>query len=288
MVSLVSILHDRGMTEAVLGVEFEYLPLGVYNCLQAALPRAEFRDCSEIFRELRLIKTEQEIAYIRKAVQLAQVGIRAASKSVDPDTVAGQIFNVYQRAILEQVAREGLHDVRILTKGIVRVGWEPWVRTSWARRLKPGDQIQFDVGVRYHGYRSDVGRTYVFWEVGAAQRRIHGALLAAHDAALAQMVPGNRIPAVYDAALATARKAGLGSYSRGHFGHSIGLDQGEEPPYLSPTDEHVLAPGMVFALETPFYVDGIGGFQIEDNVLITDSGCEILGDLSREMTTLGV
>jgi Xaa-Pro aminopeptidase len=284
---LLAILRERWLTNKRLGIEFSNIPVEIYYLLIDLLPDAKFIDSSQIFRDLRLYKTNDEISKISTAVDVTQFGLKEAIRNVSQDTVVGEIFNTYQKVILDYIDDNRLDDCQILTKGIVRVGWEPWIGTSWNRKIQPGEIIQFDVGVRYQGYRSDIGRTYVFLEPLGIQKKIHRALHNAHDAALEQMKPGRKLSSVFEAAHRAARMSGLGNYSRGHFGHSLGLDMGEDPPYLSKNENRTFEPGMVFAVETPLYMDGVGGFQIEDDVLITDDGAKVLGNLSREMVVLG-
>ena len=82
------------------------------------------------------------------------------------------------------------------------------------------------------------------------------------------------------------RSHGLPNYSRGHFGHSIGMDdQTEEPPFIGPNDS-VLEPGMVMCLELPYYPADVGGFNIEDMILVTESGHEVLTTLPRDLVSL--
>jgi Xaa-Pro aminopeptidase len=147
-----------------------------------------------------------------------------------------------------------------------------------------GAVVKFDVQVRLARYHSDVARTYVYGSVQPAQRRLHEVLLEAHARARDTLRPGTPICDVYEAALQTVRGAGFSFYRRGHFGHSVGLDPKiEEPPFISATETRPLLPGMVLAVETPFYVYGVGMFQIEDMCLITEQGCEILSRLPREL-----
>jgi len=80
---------------------------------------------------------------------------------------------------------------------------------------------------------------------------------------------------------------GYDTYGRGHFGHGVGASiWSEEWPFISDDSDAVLAPGMVMALETPWYIDGLGGFIIEDQLLVTDSGFEVMAPMSRELRQL--
>jgi Xaa-Pro aminopeptidase len=152
-----------------------------------------------------------------------------------------------------------------------------------------GAVVKFDVQVRLGHYHSDVARTYVYGSALPAQRRLYEVLLEAHARARDTLRPGVPICDVHNAALHSIRSAGFGFYRRGHFGHSVGLDPKiEEPPFISGTEMRPLVPGMVLAVETPFYVHGVGMFQIEDMCLITEEGCEILSGLPRELQEVTV
>lgn len=99
--------------------------------------------------------------------------------------------------------------------------------------------------------------------------------------------PGVMLRDIHAATLASIQRYGLKSYSRGHFGHSVGAAVGiEEWPFISADSEIVLEPGMVMAFETPFYANGLGALMIEDQLLITESGCEVMNTLPRGLTRM--
>ena len=101
------------------------------------------------------------------------------------------------------------------------------------------------------------------------------------------MRPGTPISAVYRAADERMQALGFPGYSRGHYGHSIGLDTFvEEPPFISATEHSELRPGMLLCLETPYYSASLGSFQIEDMILITETGHENFNTLSYELVEL--
>ena len=105
---------------------------------------------------------------------------------------------------------------------------------------------------------------------------MHRALQSAHARARELMRPGVKLSEIYRVATEEVRSHGFPNYSRGHFGHSIGLDSFvEEPPFISANEETQLQPGMVLCLETPYYAESLGSFQLEDMILITQDGCEV-------------
>lgn len=102
------------------------------------------------------------------------------------------------------------------------------------------------------------------------------------------VAPGSPASAVYTAAASYMSSHGYPGYLRGHFGHSLGLDTfHEEPPFLAPGDQTPLQPGMILAVETPFYGPDLGPMMLEDLVLVTETGREYLTQLPRSLQPVG-
>ena len=168
----------------------------------------------------------------------------------------------------------------------VSVGPLPWGGNA---TVEDGSVIKFDVGCLVDGYSSDCGRTYTFGRAGSRAREIMAALSNAFDAGLEVLKPGRLLSDVYAQAARAMQRAGFRRYARGHFGHSLGRDTFcEVPPFVAAQAHEPIEPGMVLAFETPFYVDGEGGFIIEDQFLITDTGAEAAWSLPRDLVELGV
>jgi Xaa-Pro aminopeptidase len=149
---------------------------------------------------------------------------------------------------------------------------------------RPGDLIKIDVGTVVSGYSSDGARTVVLGQPSADAIRVYDALHRAFDIGFAMLKPGTRLADIYRATATTMWDAGYDQYGRGHFGHGVGSSiWSEEWPFISTDADAVLEPGMVMAFETPWYIRGLGGFIIEDQVLITDSGPEVMAPLPREL-----
>ena len=100
--------------------------------------------------------------------------------------------------------------------------------------------------------------------------------------------PGVPLADIYRTTSTTMWTLGYETYNRGHFGHGVGASiWSEEAPFISATSDAVLEPGMVMAFETPWYIDGLGGLIIEDQVLITESGCEVMAPMPRDIIRVG-
>ncbi|MGH2561158.1 MAG: M24 family metallopeptidase, partial [Thermomicrobiales bacterium] len=154
------------------------------------------------------------------------------------------------------------------------------------RALQPGDLIQFDSGVALSRTMSDIGRTFSYGRAREVPRHIQAALLAGFAAGKAELRPGRRFCDVYHAAQKAVRIHGIPSYARGHLGHSIGSLYIEEWPFISATEQRELEPGMVVAFEVPYYANGVGGFQNEDDFLITADGHESFNALPMELVEI--
>jgi Xaa-Pro aminopeptidase len=270
-----------------IGVELDFAPAAHFDHLRTLMPSVEFVNSSSLIRELRLIKTPQEIDILRRGVRLTEQGIVAALEGVTMTTLAQDIrarFSEACAAIARQQRELGFQGA----KTTVHLGPWLWAQTDPNRPAHPGDLIQFDSSVQLHGYKTDIGRTFVLGEATVAQRRIQEALLAGFAAGREQLRPGRRFCDVFSAVQDAVRRAGFPSYARGHVGHSVGSDiDGEEWPWLSAQEERIIEPGMVLAFEVPYYVNGVGGFQNEDQFLITEDGHESFNTLPLEFTSVG-
>jgi Xaa-Pro dipeptidase len=139
------------------------------------------------------------------------------------------------------------------------------------------------------GYTADLARTFTLGPAPLRAREIHAALRSAFEAGYGMFRPGTALRDIHAACLRAVRDAGFPSYARGHFGHGLGASiWSEEWPYTAAESDAVLEPGMVMAFEAPWYIDGIGGFIIEDMLLITEEGAETLAGarLSRDLLEL--
>jgi len=153
--------------------------------------------------------------------------------------------------------------------------------------LAPGELIKLDCGVVIDGYLSDGGRIFVCSQPSSDQQRVYDLLLEAHERVRAAMRPGVTLGELHRVAAASIHAGGLTGYSRGNFGHSIGLDDfGEAPPFIAAGELTRLEPGMAFCLEVPYYATCLGGFQVEDMYVVTEEGVEQLGSLPFGLTVV--
>jgi Xaa-Pro aminopeptidase len=187
--------------------------------------------------------------------------------------------------VLAEAARRGIANLTGQWD-YTAVGTDPW---SPHGVVAPGSIVKIDVGCVLSGYSSDSARTFCFGRASAHARAIHAALLAAFHAGREVFKPGRMLGEVHAACIAAMRAHGFSTFMRGHFGHGIGQNVwSEEWPYTGHDVATRLEPGMVMAFETPYYVNGVGAFIIEDQLLVTETGHETMNTLPYELIEIGI
>lgn len=156
--------------------------------------------------------------------------------------------------------------------------------TRHGQVVADGDVIWIDAGCQVDGYACDIGRTFSIGRASPLVRRIADALTAGSQAGLPLLRAGIPMGEVYRTTQDTVRANGLPTYTRGHFGHAVGIGIGERGPYVSAGNEQPFEPGMTMAYERPYYVRGLGGFQFEENFAVTGDGpADLFTTLPQEL-----
>jgi Xaa-Pro dipeptidase len=154
------------------------------------------------------------------------------------------------------------------------------------RRLQVGDLLVVDWGAAYDGYISDLTRTFAVGEVDEEYRKIHRIVQESNAAGRAAAQPGVPCANVDIAAREVIERSGYGKCFTHRTGHGIGME-GHEDPYMRGDNMQILEPGMAFTVEPGIYLPSRNGVRIEDNVVITESGADVLSDMPREIRTVG-
>lgn len=267
-----------------IGVEPTRLRLLEYQYLKEAAPEANFVSAESLLASLRQCKDEEEIATIRQAVRIAEHALLATLPSIRPGLTEREIA----AELGLQLLRAG-SDMEFPFQPIVSAGpnsANPHA-TPGDRPLQLGDLLVIDWGATYHGYVSDLTRTFAIGEVGEELRRIAYLVEKANVAGRAAIAPGVPCEAVDRAARQVIAQGGYGEYFIHRTGHGIGME-GHEPPYIREGNTTALQPGMAFTVEPGIYLPGRGGVRIEDDVVVTHEGAETLSDLPRALQTLPI
>jgi Xaa-Pro dipeptidase len=257
-----------------VGTELAVAPAWVSDGVRQRVPEIELVEAGSVFDDLRAIKDADEIAHLRLAAELTEVGIAGARDALAPGMSAVGVSAAYQRAAWGRAASDPRFAALREVEGLVSVG-----DGSAVTAVGAGETVKLDMQVDVGGYHSDVGRTYAIAPT-AEQQEVYDALRNALAAVVSALGPGVPIRDVWGIGIEAMRSGGFSSYSRGHLGHSVGLAHNyEEAPFIAADEIRPLAPGMVVSVELPYYLLGVGSFQLERMALITASGAEMLDTL---------
>src|SRR5512143_3613499 len=272
-----------GLDAKRIGVEPRQLRLLEFRHLKAAAPEADYPDASDVLAGLRLRKDAAEVEAMRRAVKIAQEALEATIPSIK----IGMTEKELSAELVVQLLRHG-SEPELPFAPIISGG--PNAANPHAspgdRKLRVGDLLVVDWGAAYDGYISDLTRTFAVGEVDAECQKIHKIVQEANEAGRAAGRPGEPCASVDKAARDVIEKAGYGVYFTHRVGHGIGME-GHEEPYMRGDNMQLLEPGMAFTVEPGIYLPERNGVRIEDNVVITETGADVLSDMPREMRIVG-
>ena len=224
-----------------------------------------------LVEQLRVIKDAEEIALIRRAQAIADAAYSAALPQLEPGISESELALQLEIQMRRLGADGPAFDFTVASG---ERGARPHAGAS-AARLEAGQLVTLDFGARVQGYHSDMTRTLALGEVGPELRRIYNAVLEAQETALAAVRPGVSTAELDRLAREVLTGQHLGEYFAHSLGHGVGLEI-HEAPGLRAASEEVLQPGMVITLEPGVYKEHLGGVRIEELVLVTESGYEVL------------
>jgi Xaa-Pro aminopeptidase len=274
--ALVAALEEAELGNGSIGVDETGFAAGYSAELAARLPNAKIIPAAAFLRDVRAVKTEDEIDRLRQVARIAERSIAAAlsiAKQGSSELELARAFHV-------QTVTDGAFPVL----GCIGFGERSALMNVQpsSRQLKPGEVIRFDVGGRFGHYRADVARIATLGEPPQDARRIHRALLHGVERACDIIRPGIAASVVFDEVMRVVQRDGIPHYRRDHVGHGIGLD-GYDAPTLSANSREILEEGMVLCVETPYYEIGRWGLQVEDMIVVRHGGVERLMETGGEI-----
>jgi Xaa-Pro aminopeptidase len=271
MAVLAELLRKHGLANARIGMEMDYLPAGDFEMLRKELPQARFAAAQAMLARLREIKTPAEIEILRRLSRIADKAITEAYRAVG----AGSSEMDLAAALTRGVYEGGAEYFKLMIVATGERSVFPNVGPT-ERVLKHGDVCRVEIFPIIGGYHAGVCRTAAVGAPPPQAERIWANLTACKYLLLDAIKPGVSTRAIYELYLKKVGELGLPPIS--FIGHGIGLHLHEDP-YLGPTDDRALEPGMVLGIEPLIYETGFGfGMQNKDMVLVTPNGCELLSD----------
>lgn len=267
-----------------IGVEGQRMRVMEHQHLKSAMPDLEIADChSAISATLRLHKTADEIAKLRRAIEISETALERTLAGVQ----IGQTEMDIERALLGHLfsaGAEGLAFAPIVAAGAN--SFRPHAKARADYKIRAGDALLLDFGARFEGYCADITRTFFVRECDDRARAQYGVVLAANTAGRRAAKPGLTCHALDDLVLAELEASSFAQFVRTKTGHGLGLDVHEDP-YIMRGNSQILEPGMVFTIEPGLYVPDIAGVRIEDDVVITSDGADTLTGFPRDLRIVG-
>lgn len=263
-------LEEFGADKGRIAVELDFLPARHAPALERYLPSATLEDAEEIITRMRSIKTVEELDSIRKIARVVNDVHVSLAEAARPGWTEQQMA----LHLIEGILTTGGDGVTMLVVGSgersVFANCPPTDRV-----IRDGDVIRVDIYAHADGYLSDIARTLVVGEPDTRQRDIWEKLCDAETALLEWIKPGASSRDVMERFSKLFAEMGLNP-AINFAGHSLGLTLHEDP-FINFKSDTELREGMVLAIE-PVYFSDHGGFHLEDEILITSSGCELLSD----------
>lgn len=265
----------RGLSP--VGVEGEFISWVKYVQLKEALAGCELLDASEILAEMRQVKEPGEIDKLRRAARISDAAFSRILAKIAPGVREDKIGLELEFMQREMGAGDRSFDYIVAsgTRSAMPHG------LAGAKPVERGDLLTLDYGIKYERYCSDLTRTVFIGRPESKHREIYGIVLEAQEAAIKAIRPGLSGKEVDEAARNIISQAGYGPNFGHGLGHSLGLEI-HEPPAFSPRETKLLEPGMVITVEPGIYIPGWGGVRIEDVVLVTDFGAEVLTQAPKQ------
>ncbi|NQS99922.1 MAG: aminopeptidase P family protein [Candidatus Omnitrophica bacterium] len=254
-----------------LGFESGSLSFERYQKLNCVLKTTKLTPTAHIVESLRSVKSAQEIRLLKKCARLAAKSFSFAKQIIEPGKKETEIARELQYYMRKHGAEDSSFSI-IVASG--KRSSMPHAPIS-DRIIKKNEAVLVDLGCRISGYNSDLTRVVFLGKISGTLRRNYRIVAAAQKLAIKSIKAGIKVSRIDRIARQYIAKNGLGPFFIHALGHGIGREVHEHPT-ISSKNHQRLKQGMVFTVEPGVYLPGSGGIRIEDMVLVTKTGCEIL------------
>lgn len=265
-----------------IGFESYSLSYSSYRSLREKLPpETELIPLEEETRSLRLFKDSDELDRMKRAIDISTKAFRHLLGRIREGTVESEL-SFEMECFMRKGGAEAVSFDIVIASG--RRSALPHGKAS-TKAIEKGDLILIDFGCRFQGYHSDETCTLVLGEPAPEQKKVYDVVKEAHDRAIEAVRPGIPLCELDRIARDSIHRAGYGDYFGHGLGHGVGLAVHEEP-VVNGENRRVIEEGMVFTIEPGIYLPELGGVRLEDMILVTSHGAELLTTLPKELIIL--
>ena len=265
-----------------IGFEAQNLTYGTHKELAEKVSGGEFISIDERVRNIRAVKDDEEIERIKRSIDIASKSLRENLWRVKPGSQEREIALELEFS-MRRNGGDGISFDTIIASG--NRSALPHGKPS-EKMIQKGDFVIIDFGVQHQGYYSDETCTFFCGKPNRRQKEVYQVVKDAHDRTIASVRPGRKAMELDAIARGWIEDAGYRAYFGHMTGHGVGLAV-HENPVIGPENRGVVEEGMIFTVEPGIYIPGWGGVRIEDMVLVTGNGCEVLTNLSKEIEAIG-
>ncbi|HEX3032773.1 MAG TPA: Xaa-Pro peptidase family protein [Bacillota bacterium] len=276
---LKELVLESGIKE--IGFEQNFVTFGMHTVLSQQLAPVRLLPQDNLVESLRMVKDAGELELIRQAVEIADRGFNHILEFIEPGKSEKEVAVELEFCLRRLGAEKAAFDF------IIASGTHSALPHAEPRDclIEQGRQLKMDFGAVVKGYHSDITRTVFLGQATEKFREIYYTVLEAQERAIAAIAPGKLGREVDQVARDYITAQGYGEFFGHGLGHAVGLNIHEEPR-LSIQGEVVLEPGMVVTVEPGIYLPDWGGVRIEDIVVVTPAGCEILTKAPKALIEL--
>jgi Xaa-Pro aminopeptidase len=261
-----------------VGFESGHLSVAEWETLRDLARTVDWKGGRDRVERLRAVKDESEVAQIREAIAIAERAFTVFRALLRPEDREKDLCD----ALDHYVRRAGGQGASF--PPIVAVGERAALPHAppTEKAVGEADFVLVDWGASGRFYKSDLTRVLATRRISPKLEEVYRVVLTAQQRAVGMIRPGARAHEIDAEARMVIAQAGYGEFFGHGLGHGLGL-QVHEAPALRPNSEAVLEPGMVMTVEPGIYLPGWGGVRIEDDVLVTPDGCEVLTTVAKDL-----
>ncbi|WP_026475860.1 M24 family metallopeptidase [Alkaliphilus transvaalensis] len=276
---ITDVLNDLGINK--LGVEEDYVTYGQYQDFSKKLPNVEFVSLEGFITKMRSVKTQEELSYIAKAAEITDEAFQHILKYIKPGMRELDVA-LELEFFMKKKGASGLSFESIVASG--KRSSLPHGKAS-DKVIDKDDMITLDFGCIYNGYCSDMTRSFFMGKATDKQKEIYNTVLEAQETSLKAVKPGVKGIELDKIARDIITEKGYGQNFGHGLGHGVGIEV-HELPHVNVRGTVPMEPGMVITIEPGVYIPDFGGVRIEDLVIVTEDGYQVLSKSTKELIEL--